>query len=141
MRDGEQTQGVSFTPPEKANIAKTLLKKLRVDRIEVTSARISSGELGSVQNITAWAEEKLYQLIVHRYNSVLPTVITSRVLLSDPDQDDRESRASFSASIMSRLRDGLMVSERLLEAPDYRNRGSAKPPARRTRTERGRGRR
>lgn len=90
---------------------------------------------------TAWAEEKLYQLIVHRYNSVLPTVITSRVLLSDPDQDDRESRASFSASIMSRLRDGLMVSERLLEAPDYRNRGSAKPPARRTRTERGRGRR
>ncbi|MEE2599314.1 MAG: hypothetical protein VYD83_02685, partial [SAR324 cluster bacterium] len=33
LRDGEQTQGVSFTPPEKANIAKTLLKKLRVDRI------------------------------------------------------------------------------------------------------------
>ena len=30
LRDGEQTQGVSFTPPEKANIAKTLLKKLRV---------------------------------------------------------------------------------------------------------------
>jgi len=57
LRDGEQTQGVSFTPPEKANIAKTLLKKLRVDRIEVTSARISSGELGSVQNITAWAKE------------------------------------------------------------------------------------
>ena len=45
LRDGEQTQGVSFTPPEKANIAKTLLKKLRVDRIEVTSARISEGEL------------------------------------------------------------------------------------------------
>ena len=57
LRDGEQTQGVSFTPPEKANIAKTLLKKLRVDRIEVTSARISAGELGSVQNITAWAAE------------------------------------------------------------------------------------
>ena len=27
LRDGEQTQGVSFTSPEKANIAKTLLKK------------------------------------------------------------------------------------------------------------------
>jgi len=57
LRDGEQTQGVSFTQPEKANIAKTLLKKLRVDRIEVTSARISEGELGSVQNITEWAAE------------------------------------------------------------------------------------
>ena len=57
LRDGEQTQGVSFTPPEKANIAKTLLKKLRVDRLEVTSARISDGELGSVQNITSWAKE------------------------------------------------------------------------------------
>ncbi len=32
LRDGEQTQGVSFTPPEKANIAKSLLKKLCVDR-------------------------------------------------------------------------------------------------------------
>ena len=52
LRDGEQTQGVSFTPPEKANIAKTLLKKLRVDRLEVTSARISEGELNSVQSIS-----------------------------------------------------------------------------------------
>ena len=57
LRDGEQTQGVSFTASEKANIAKTMLKKLRVDRIEVTSARISDGELGSVQNITSWAKE------------------------------------------------------------------------------------
>tara|TARA_B100000700_G_C15038160_1_gene853838 strand:+ start:1638 stop:3152 length:1515 start_codon:yes stop_codon:yes gene_type:complete len=57
LRDGEQTQGVSFTLPEKANIAKTLLKKLCVDRIEVTSARISEGELNSVQNITSWAKD------------------------------------------------------------------------------------
>jgi len=57
LRDGEQTQGVSFTPPEKANIAKTLLKKLCVDRLEVTSARISEGELASVQNITEWAKD------------------------------------------------------------------------------------
>ena len=57
LRDGEQTQGVSFTASEKTNIAKTLLKKLCVDRIEVTSARISEGELISVQNITKWAEE------------------------------------------------------------------------------------
>ena len=51
------SKGVSFTLPEKANIAKTLLKKLCVDRIEVTSARISEGELNSVQNITSWAKD------------------------------------------------------------------------------------
>ena len=122
-----------FSPTNSMNSGKIF------DEVKRSSMLILD-DLGA-HSSTAWAEEKLYQLIVHRYNSVLPTVITSRVLLSDPDQDDRESRASFSASIMSRLRDGLMVSERLLEAPDYRNRGSAKPPARRTRTERGRGRR
>lgn len=44
LRDGEQTQGISFSPDEKLNIAKALLQKLGVDRIEVASARISEGE-------------------------------------------------------------------------------------------------
>ncbi len=35
LRDGEQTQGISFTPAEKTNVAKALLNKLRVDRIEI----------------------------------------------------------------------------------------------------------
>ena len=35
LRDGEQTQGVSFSPAEKTNIAKALLELVRVDRIEV----------------------------------------------------------------------------------------------------------
>jgi D-citramalate synthase len=35
---------VSFSPDEKANIAKALLELVRVDRIEVASARVSSGE-------------------------------------------------------------------------------------------------
>ena len=43
LRDGEQTQGVSFTPDEKVNIAKALLQKLGVDRIEVASAKVSAG--------------------------------------------------------------------------------------------------
>jgi D-citramalate synthase len=56
LRDGEQTQGVSFTPIEKLNIAKALLQFLRVDRIEVASARVSSGEKEAVSSINQWAE-------------------------------------------------------------------------------------
>lgn len=58
LRDGEQTQGVSFTPAEKANIAKALLQWLRVDRIEVASARVSQGEKDAVTNINAWARQE-----------------------------------------------------------------------------------
>jgi D-citramalate synthase len=57
LRDGEQTQGVSFTPTEKVNIAKALLQFLRVDRIEVASARVSEGEKQAVSDINAWANE------------------------------------------------------------------------------------
>jgi (R)-citramalate synthase len=56
LRDGEQTQGVSFTPAEKVSIAKTLLQNLRVDRIEVASARVSDGEKSAVADINRWAK-------------------------------------------------------------------------------------
>jgi len=58
LRDGEQTQGVSFAPDEKVNIAKALLKSLRVDRVEVASARVSEGEKQAVTNINNWAKEE-----------------------------------------------------------------------------------
>jgi (R)-citramalate synthase len=51
LRDGEQTQGVSFTPAEKVSIAKALLQNLRVDRIEVALARVSDGEKSSVGRV------------------------------------------------------------------------------------------
>ena len=44
LRDGEQTQGVSFSANEKVNIARALLQSLKVDRIEVASACVSEGE-------------------------------------------------------------------------------------------------
>lgn len=60
LRDGEQTSSVSFLPSEKLQIAKLLLDELKVDRIEVASARVSDGELEGVKKITHWAEEKGY---------------------------------------------------------------------------------
>ena len=58
LRDGEQTQGVSYSPDEKLNIAKALLQSLRVDRIEVASARVSEGEKQGVKNINTWARQE-----------------------------------------------------------------------------------
>ena len=57
LRDGEQTSGVSFSASEKLTLAKLLLEELRVDRIEIASARVSDGEFDSVQQIAQWATE------------------------------------------------------------------------------------
>jgi (R)-citramalate synthase len=56
LRDGEQTSGVSFSATEKLAIAQLLLQEVKVDRIEVASARVSDGELDAVKKITAWAK-------------------------------------------------------------------------------------
>ena len=55
LRDGEQTSGVSFSSAEKLTIAKLLLTELKVDRIEIASARVSEGEFEAVKKITKWA--------------------------------------------------------------------------------------
>ncbi len=57
LRDGEQTSGVSFSASEKLALAQLLLTELKVDRVEVASARVSAGELEAVQQITHWATE------------------------------------------------------------------------------------
>jgi len=60
LRDGEQTSGVSFTDEEKLSIAKLLLEDLKVDRIEVASARVSEGEFEAVKKISSWAGKNNY---------------------------------------------------------------------------------
>lgn len=58
LRDGEQTSGVSFSAHEKLSVARLLLEELRVDRVEVASARVSAGEFEGVKKIAAWATRK-----------------------------------------------------------------------------------
>lgn len=58
LRDGEQTQGVSFSVNEKVSIARALLQILGVDRIEIASACVSEGEREAVARISAWAREQ-----------------------------------------------------------------------------------
>lgn len=57
LRDGEQTSSVSFSAAEKLTIAQLLLEELKVDRIEIASARVSEGEFLAVKKIAEWASK------------------------------------------------------------------------------------
>ena len=79
------------------------------------------------QNMTDWALEKIYQLIAHRHDRVMPTVITSQYIIWDGADTSYWQRLHGKQqweSIRSRLNDSSVVTERLMAAPDYRNRGA-----------------
>lgn len=79
----------------------------RFDEIRTAPVLILD-DLGT-ESPTAWAIEKLYQLINYRYNARLPTVITTNKDLKNVD-----------ARIASRLSDAEMVTTLTLSAPDFR---------------------
>lgn len=60
LRDGEQTSGVSFAPQEKLSLARLLLTDIKVNRIEIASARVSEGERQAVARIMEWGTKKGY---------------------------------------------------------------------------------
>lgn len=66
-------------------------------------------DLGT-QNATPWAEEKLFQIINHRYVNRLSTIVTTNLDLAEID-----------GRITSRLQDADLVSLVRMTAPDYRN--------------------
>ncbi len=66
-------------------------------------------DLGT-QNSTPWAQEKLFQIINHRYVNKLPTVITSNLEVSEIDE-----------RVSSRLNDRDLVVNITITAPDYRD--------------------
>jgi len=55
LRDGEQTNGISFNKDEKLLIAKKLLTEVKVTRVEVTSAYVSAKEKEALSLIMDWA--------------------------------------------------------------------------------------
>ncbi len=78
------------------------------------------------QNATDWVLEKLYQLISHRHDRLMPTVITSQYILWEGADNSAWGRVRDKLlweSILSRLNDSSVVTERLMAAPDFRNRG------------------
>jgi len=66
-------------------------------------------DLGT-QNSTAWAAEKLFQIVDYRYTHKLPMVVTTNLHLED--LDDR---------IRSRLQDPDLATRVRISAPDYRS--------------------
>ncbi len=61
------------------------------------------------QNATAWAQEKLFQIINYRYINRLPLVVTTNLLLEQ-----------IEGRIRSRLEDPELVTRVFIQAPDYR---------------------
>ena len=66
-----------------------------------------------MQHATPWAREKLTQLLIHRHDARLPTVITTTEVNEERRSDP----------ITSRLRDLALVSIAPIDAPDYRDQG------------------
>ena len=64
LRDGEQTSGVSFSDAEKLNIAKILLEEVKVDYLEIASARVSDGEMLGARKVMDWARGTEYHDIM-----------------------------------------------------------------------------
>ena len=69
---------------------------------------------------SAWANEKLYQIVVHRHNARLPTVVTSMM-------DFSKERGPIS----SRVQDPSVGQLIRIDAPDYRNKTRTTRGARR----------
>jgi DNA replication protein DnaC len=66
-----------------------------------------------MQHASPWAREKLYQLLVHRHDARLPTLITAADLGEEKRTDP----------IFSRLQDVTLVNIMPIDAPDYRYQG------------------
>ncbi len=77
---------------------------------EVRNASLLILDALGEQSPTAWANEKLFQLVDYRYVNKMPTVITTAKYL-DGELDER---------LMSRIRDSRLCTVCAITAPGYR---------------------
>lgn len=82
-------------------------------------------DLGA-ESPTQWAQEKLFQIINHRYNEQLPTVITSNV---DLDRMDGRIRSRLLHTALSRHVYVNAADYRLRDVPERRAAPSRRAPA------------
>ncbi len=83
----------------------------RFETIRTTSFLILD-DFGT-QSTTAWAQEKMFQLLNHRYNAQLPTIITTNRELEEIDP-----------RLRSRLADSTLCTIVTILAPDFRQGGT-----------------
>ena len=97
---------------------------VRYDRLfeEVRTAPLLVLDDFGKERRSEWAVEKLYQIIVHRHNARLPTVITSTSELSE----ERDP-------VISRILDPSLSTLVRVEAPDYRKKMRRVPGRRKRR--------
>ncbi len=76
---------------------------------EIRNAPILIMDDFGTQNATAWAQEKLFQILNYRYINRLPLVVTTNLLLEQ-----------IEGRIRSRLEDPELVTRVFIQAPDYR---------------------
>lgn len=76
---------------------------------EIRTAELLVLDDFGTQNATPWAQEKLFQIVNHRYTNKLPTVVTTNLLL-----DEIEER------IRSRLSDPELVTHVRMRTTDFR---------------------
>ena len=87
--------------------------RLRYDSLfdEVKNAPLLILDAYGQEYSSPWANDKLYQIIVHRHNHRLPTIITSLLDLKDSEHNDSPS--------VSRMRDPSVGKLIRIDAPNY----------------------
>ncbi len=103
-----------FTVADLLDLLRNTLGEGKSFRYDELFERVRSAQLLILDDLpsgegSSWGQEKLYQLLNHRYNAVLPTVITSALRLDEIDE-----------RIASRLLDSKVGEVCLLRATDYR---------------------
>lgn len=74
-------------------------------------------DLGS-ENVTAWSNEKLFELVNHRYTRRMPLVVTTNLRVTD-------AQCAIEPRVRSRLNDKRLAQVLVMGAGDYRMKGGA----------------